>query len=230
LKGFKDLGFILLAISSGDNPVNSWDPSGMCNSNPVSVSFWIQGNCLAGAVNGPNGGGSKSTMGVIRSIAELTVLDGVIVIGISTLGTGDAVVGSTAEVTDTSVAKGTTVIGNYNAVPSHIEYAQSLGANYFSIAPEQWATMSEEEQWAANKDFLDQAIARGDTFEMSSSPEDPNAGKSFIKEVEYIQSKGYVLNGNTMVPSTSGFENLYPILLPLPPPVYNGQSKEVCHG
>lgn len=30
-----------------DNPVNSGDPTGLCNANPFSESFWTQGNCVS---------------------------------------------------------------------------------------------------------------------------------------------------------------------------------------
>ncbi len=41
--------------------MNSSDPSGMCNANPFSGSFWTNGNCLAGAVGGPSGDSSSSS-------------------------------------------------------------------------------------------------------------------------------------------------------------------------
>ncbi len=32
---------------AGDNPVNIGDPTGLCNANPFSESFWTQGNCVS---------------------------------------------------------------------------------------------------------------------------------------------------------------------------------------
>jgi tripartite motif-containing protein 71 len=32
---------------AGDNPVNSGDPTGLCNANPFSESFWTKGNCVS---------------------------------------------------------------------------------------------------------------------------------------------------------------------------------------
>jgi RHS repeat-associated protein len=55
------------------NPINETDPTGLCNENPVSVSFWTEGNCLSGAVGGPNGGGSQPTLWGIPAYAALTV-------------------------------------------------------------------------------------------------------------------------------------------------------------
>lgn len=47
---------------AGDNPTNVTDPSGLCNADPFTGSFWTSGNCLSGAVGGPNGGGSQSAL------------------------------------------------------------------------------------------------------------------------------------------------------------------------
>ena len=43
---------------NGD-PLNFIDPLGLCNANVFSGSFWTKGNCISGAVGGPNGGGSQ---------------------------------------------------------------------------------------------------------------------------------------------------------------------------
>ena len=32
---------------AGDNPINSGDPTGLCDANPFSESFWTQGNCVS---------------------------------------------------------------------------------------------------------------------------------------------------------------------------------------
>ena len=55
------------------NPINETDPTGLCNENPVSVNFWTEGNCLSGAVGGPNGGGSQPTLWDIPAYAAVTV-------------------------------------------------------------------------------------------------------------------------------------------------------------
>ncbi len=36
---------------ASDSPINSGDPTGLCNANPFSESFWTQGNCLSEASN-----------------------------------------------------------------------------------------------------------------------------------------------------------------------------------
>ena len=55
-----------------NNPINLSDPLGLCDSNPISVSFWTNGNCLSGLVGGPNGGGPESPGGVVQSVANIT--------------------------------------------------------------------------------------------------------------------------------------------------------------
>lgn len=34
---------------AGSDPLNEWDPTGLCNANPFSVSFWTEGNCISDA-------------------------------------------------------------------------------------------------------------------------------------------------------------------------------------
>jgi RHS repeat-associated protein len=36
---------------AGDDPVNYGDPTGLCNANPLSSSFWTHGNCISEASN-----------------------------------------------------------------------------------------------------------------------------------------------------------------------------------
>ncbi|HEY5943619.1 MAG TPA: RHS repeat-associated core domain-containing protein [Solirubrobacterales bacterium] len=32
---------------AGNNPINGYDPSGLCNANPFSGGFWTEGNCIS---------------------------------------------------------------------------------------------------------------------------------------------------------------------------------------
>jgi hypothetical protein len=65
-----------------------------------------------------------------------------------------------------------------------------------------WDAVSESEQWAANKAFLDQAIARGSQFVLATAPSAARAGSFFARELEYMMSNGYVANqaGTALVP------------------------------
>ena len=55
------------------NPIDGSDPTGLCNTNPLSPSFWTSGNCLAGAVGGPNGGGSQPILWDIPAYGAVVV-------------------------------------------------------------------------------------------------------------------------------------------------------------
>ncbi len=58
---------------AGDDPLDQSDPTGLCNSDPFSGSFWTSGNCLSGAVGGPNGGGSQSALWDIPAYGAVAV-------------------------------------------------------------------------------------------------------------------------------------------------------------
>jgi len=94
---------------------------------------------------------------------------------------------------DAAENAGTTVIGHY---PDYVNLAQDLKANYFSIPTEQWNAMTEAEQWAANQKFLDEAIARGDTFRLATPIDQVRPGSYLEKEIQYLTGKGFQLNGD----------------------------------
>jgi uncharacterized protein RhaS with RHS repeats len=72
----------------GGDPVNGSDPLGLCNANVFSGSFWTKGNCISGAVGGPNGGGGESVGGVVKSVAGLAAGVGVLTaVGVTTAAT-----------------------------------------------------------------------------------------------------------------------------------------------
>jgi hypothetical protein len=84
-----------MQLYAADDPVNGTDPSGLCNSNPLSGSFWTQGNCIAGAVGGPRGGG-ESVGGVLKSVGVLAATDVVVVVGGAyAVGVASSFVGAT---------------------------------------------------------------------------------------------------------------------------------------
>jgi hypothetical protein len=102
-------------------------------------------------------------------------------------------------------APGTTVIGHF---PAYVNLAQELGANYLNIPLEEWDAMSQAEQWAVNQQFLDEAIANGDTFQLATPLEDMRPGSPFAQEVQYLMSpsNGYQpsADGTQLVPPTGG--------------------------
>ncbi len=92
--------------------------------------------------------------------------------------------------------RGITVLGHY---PEYVELAESMGANYFNVSAEVWSAMSEEEQWFMNKSFLDSAIKNGDTIMLSNTQARP--GSMFARELNYMKSRGFVQQGNQLVPT-----------------------------
>jgi hypothetical protein len=178
-----------------DDPVNGVDPLGL------SLWKWVKHN--AGAI-----------------IAGAAFVTAVAVVTVTTAGIGDVVlvtgaaVGEDAvatEASETSVSEanadtgqrgaGITVIG---PIPQYLTLANELGANYFSVPEEAWRALSPEEQWAMNQQFLDDAIARGDTFILAQDAESARAGSFFEKEIQYLLSRGYAFEDGNLVPPETG--------------------------
>jgi hypothetical protein len=97
-----------------------------------------------------------------------------------------------------NAAAETTVIGSF---PQYLELAEILDANRFSIPADIWETMTEAEQWAANKAFLDEVIASGRNFVLSTPIDLAGPGSYFEQELEYLYANGYrvVSEGTKMI-------------------------------
>jgi hypothetical protein len=90
----------------------------------------------------------------------------------------------------TSVGK--TVLGKF---PDYIVMAKELGARYFNIPVPIWNKMTKNEQWDANKKFLDRTIVRGDEIILSSPAKQITAATgTFRRELDYLLKNGYRLN------------------------------------
>jgi hypothetical protein len=88
--------------------------------------------------------------------------------------------------------RGLTVLGK---VGRYEIVADALKANSFQILPEVWAKMTTAEKWAANQEFLDSMIMRGDEIVFSDPVKNINdVSGAFRKEIEYLLQKGYKLN------------------------------------
>ena len=74
-----------------------------------------------------------------------------------------------------------TVLGHY---PDYVNLGEEIGASFFNIPKTEWDAMTEAEQWAANRRFLDQAIARGDAFRLATPIDRARPGSFFEKEVQ----------------------------------------------
>jgi hypothetical protein len=93
---------------------------------------------------------------------------------------------------------GNPVIGHY---PGNATLAGQIGADFLNIPTEVWDAMSPAEQWAANQAWLDEHIAAGHDFILSTPIEQARPGSFFALEIEYLLSQGYTLSadGSTLV-------------------------------
>jgi RHS repeat-associated protein len=86
-----------------------------------------------------------------------------------------------------------TVIGRYS---TYLEKAKQIGANVLDIPPDEWNALgSRAAQWARNVEFLDEAIARGDSFCLATPFIEgiKDAGSFYQAELIYLLQNGYEL-------------------------------------
>lgn len=88
-------------------------------------------------------------------------------------------------------ASNQTVLGSY---PHYVKLSDELGARRFEIPMDAWNRMTPDQQWAANRKFLDRAIAKGDEIILSNSGHAAQRGTVFFKEVQYMKSQGFRLS------------------------------------
>ncbi|HEU5123921.1 MAG TPA: Ig-like domain-containing protein [Verrucomicrobiae bacterium] len=106
---------------------------------------------------------------------------------------------------DLAVANNPVSLGHW---PDYIDTARYLGTRPFDVPTSVWQAMNPAEQWAANERFLDRAIARGDSFFLSTPLRSlrplNRAGDEtgYWKELQYLIKKGYRLSadGRFLVP------------------------------
>ncbi len=106
-----------------------------------------------------------------------------------------------------TAAKNPVSIGHW---PDYIDMARFLGTQPFDVPLSVWEKMNPAEKWAANERFLEQAIARGDSFFLSTPLRSlqkinrlTGEETGFWKEIQYLILKGYRLSsdGRFLVPS-----------------------------
>jgi hypothetical protein len=83
---------------------------------------------------------------------------------------------------------GTTVLGHY---PEDVKASDTIGARRFDVPEAAWKRMSPDEQWAANRRFLDRTIARGDDIELATPVDRARPGSFFERELRYLGSRGF---------------------------------------
>jgi len=91
--------------------------------------------------------------------------------------------------------------------PGYVELGRKTGSNYFDIPDTIWKTaMTESQRWEANRTFLDEAIANGKVFQLSTPFDPTRTGSGFYKEVTYLLKCGYewAEQGMALVPKGMG--------------------------
>jgi hypothetical protein len=91
---------------------------------------------------------------------------------------------------------GVTVLGRY---PAYVNTAHKIGGNYLNFVDDSWDRLTDAQRWAVNKQFLDDAIARGDTFRLASHLRQAEPGTYFRRELDYLFSLGYEVVGDILV-------------------------------
>jgi len=86
--------------------------------------------------------------------------------------------------------KGLTVLGKWVRAPGeYIRVADEARGTYFSLSDEVRQALGSDAglEWAVNREFLNQAITRGDRFLLSSS----DRTGTYLKEITHILKQGY---------------------------------------
>lgn len=185
---------------AGENPLNFGDPTGLLSLDELGEET---GNFLAGAGNTVTFGLSTNALNAIGinpntcstgyQAGEIAGLAGAVLIP----GEGEAELA----VEGGAAATDAVALGHY---PEYVQVAERTGSRAFDIAPETWNSMTPEEQWSANRQFLDEAIERGSKIKLATPPSEARSGSSYAKELAYLEAKGYTVgpDGMTMQPGT----------------------------
>ncbi|MBP7963694.1 MAG: RHS repeat-associated core domain-containing protein [Caldilineaceae bacterium] len=91
---------------------------------------------------------------------------------------------------------GVTVLGRY---PAYVNMANKEGANYLNFVDDTWDRLTDVQRWAVNRQFLDNAIARGDTFKLASRLKEAEPGTYLRRELDYLFSLGYEVVDDILV-------------------------------
>ena len=94
----------------------------------------------------------------------------------------------------------TATLGRY---PAYVELGEQNGSQIFQIPTEIWNSMTPEEQWAANQQFLEEMINNEAYFNLATPPYAPdNVNTFFEKEINFLLNNGYQMgiNGIWLLP------------------------------
>lgn len=149
------------------------------------AALWAGGGALIGATLG---GATELVVGAIGAQAAVTAGTTA-----ATAACADGNCLNEAQATQRIIETGWTVIGKN---PAYLDKARQLGASALNVSMEEWNALgSRAAQWARNVQFLDDAIARGDSFRLATSFAKGWAeeGTFYKQELVYLLQKGYEL-------------------------------------
>jgi len=174
-------------LYANNAPYRYTDPDG---ESPIDVGFLLYDvGVFSAAVYRGDGIGAAATDLAIDLVGMASPVPGT---GQYIKGVRGAHKGYEAEMAATKIVapakrdSGETVLGKY---PAYVYVSEAHGARRFQIPMDQWRRMSPEQQWEANKKFLDRTIAKGDRISLASPAGE--ATGAFKKEIDYLVSKGY---------------------------------------
>jgi hypothetical protein len=85
--------------------------------------------------------------------------------------------------------------------PSYIQAAEEQGASYFNMPTNLVNGLTTANQWELNKQFLRDAVARGDKIIVGTEINYQNPGSWLFREIDFLKLEyNLVLQGNTFVP------------------------------
>jgi hypothetical protein len=104
---------------------------------------------------------------------------------------------------------GRTVLGHF---PEYVEMSNALMARRYEIPGSAWDRMSPSRRWAANEQFLERTVARGDEIQLSTRHDriNPDPNNYLRREIAYLEGRGYRV-------SPDGWQ-----MLPPPPTAVHG--------
>jgi RHS repeat-associated protein len=174
-------------VAAGASPNGSLSPKAIPNGADNSDAGWFAAGMAAAGVT-MNADTRKAIEGAVIAMPLITML-APLVEGL--LAVDEALI---ATETFAPGGPGLTVLGN---APDYLDLAAARGANALDIPASLWDALTEEERVAVLEDFVDAAIARGDTIILATPPSMARAGSYFqTVEVPRLQSRGFVPNAD----------------------------------
>ncbi len=103
--------------------------------------------------------------------------------------------------TDAAVTAASTTVRVLGSNPLYRNVAEAFSGKAFNVPQDIWELMSADEQWAANRLFLDRGIANGDPFLVVTGGRPWGTG--LTAEIKHLMENGYdwTSNGLGLAPS-----------------------------